>query len=157
VYFALQANDGNIKRTARHTGVPIQTVRDWRNRWENGGVPDELLSTSLEIATEFVEQAERVRDKALNRLEEQIDANSLNGRELTTAVGVLTDKINISKGIATKRTETVHTLPNREQIIELFSGFTKGVVFAAHAREAEIIDAQVVEHSPRELPQTTEA
>jgi len=39
VHNALTRNQDNVKRTARETGVPENTVRRWRNHWRVSGAP----------------------------------------------------------------------------------------------------------------------
>ena len=55
------------------------------------------------------------------------------------------DKIRLASGLATKRTETVHTLPSREEMKELMGGFAEGLVEAAEARTGEIIEVEAEE------------
>lgn len=56
------------------------------------------------------------------------------------------DKIRLASGLATKRTETVHTLPTRDEMKELMSGFADGLVSAAEDRASEtvLIEAESV-------------
>jgi hypothetical protein len=63
-------------------------------------------------------------------------------------VGIMDDKIRLASGLATKRTETVHTLPSREDMKELMGGFVDGLVSAAESRATEIVDAEVVVEQP---------
>lgn len=155
VLHVLTINQGNVKKTARETGVPLQTVRDWKHKWDREGVPEQILEPLEEVTTHHIERAERVRDKALDLLEEKLD--DANPRELGTIYGILTDKINVSKGLATSRTEHVQqALPPREELKELFSAFIQGTIAAAERRQFEIIDAEVVEQSPKELPPAEE-
>jgi hypothetical protein len=70
LYVVLAANDGNVKRTARETGVPESTVRRFKKMFEEEGPPDMKLFRQ-ELNT-FVSDADRVRFKALHRIEELI-------------------------------------------------------------------------------------
>lgn len=152
VFVALTANEGNVKRTARETGVPTSTVRRWKNEWSAEGPPD---ASHLEVAVgEFLEDAERVRHKALRTLEEKLpDATP---SALVATVGMLTDKIHVVKGLATSRQETVHTLPPAEDIAKALSAAFSATIASARERdlaidEADIIDAEIVA-----LPQSTD-
>jgi hypothetical protein len=49
------------------------------------------------------------------------------------------DKLRLAQGLATKRTETVHTLPSKEDMKELMSGFSEGLVAAAEDRASEVV------------------
>lgn len=147
VYVALQANDGNVKRTARETGVPESTVRRWREEWERGGPPP---ADALELAVDdFYVQAEAVRFEALAMLRMKIpDAKP---GELITIIGVLDDKLARVKGLGTK-TEHKITLPSAEELRALMSGFVAGAITAAERRHEEIVDAEIVEQPRKGLP-----
>lgn len=139
LYVTLTVNEGNVKRTARDTGIPESTVRSWKQKWEAGEPPP-----SVEIAiSDFVEDAERVRDKALVAVEEKIPLAKVG--ELTTLIGVLTDKIDRARGMATGRVEHVYALPPADEIRRTLTEVFEGARLAAANREAEIIDAEVIE------------
>lgn len=149
LYVALTANEGNVKRTARDTGVPESTVRMYKKEWEAEGPPS--LEGVEQAVEAFTERAERVRDKALEAIEGKIPTGKIG--ELTTLVGVLDDKITRAKGLTLGRVEHVHSLPDAEVIRETLGAVFKGALQAAAQREEEIIDAEVVEEqSPKELP-----
>jgi transposase-like protein len=99
VYAALEANEGNIKRTARETGYAISTVRDWKTKWEREGVEQETVDALPAVVGDFVDDATRVRNKLLMRLEQLADKGELTGREIVPALGMLTDKIRAYKGL----------------------------------------------------------
>lgn len=153
VFTQLTVNKGNVLRTSRETGVPQQTVRDWKKEWETRGVPAPVEEIAEEIAGEFVETALRVRDKALAQIELLIpDTRASDIQKLATIVGILEDKRRMAEGLATKRTEVTHTLPSPEEMRDLMSGFVSGAVEAARERDAVIIDAEVVEQPLLGLP-----
>ncbi len=143
VLTALAANDGNVKRTARETGVAPATVRSWRAQAAAGQGPSEALV--LAAVNDFVEDAARVRNKALALLEARISAQEIKSGELVTALGVLDDKVTRAKGLPTSRVENVSALPAPEQLRELMTGFVAGAIAAAEERQADIVDAEVVE------------
>lgn len=151
-YVVYTANGGNLKRTARDTGLPVSTLRDWVREWEEDGPPD--MSLVAELSGEFISDAERVRGKALAELERKIpDATA---SALVATVGMLTDKINLSKGLATSRSETVQALPPAEEIATALGAALVGAIEAARSREAEIIDAEVTAlPSPAKTEQAT--
>jgi len=155
VLHVLELNQGNAKKTSRETGIPLQTIRDWRIKWERNGIPEELLRPIEVIASQHIEKAEAVRDKALLLLEEKLDDAS--ARELGTIYGILTDKINVSKGLATSRTEHIQSpLPPREELKEVFAAFIQGAWTAAQQRSENIIDAEYVEQAQEALPPAKE-
>ncbi len=60
----LETNGGNVKRTARDLGMPISTLRRWRDEWDK----DRMVPAAEDIvlaANDFLEDAERVRDLSL--------------------------------------------------------------------------------------------
>src|SRR5512132_4142318 len=59
VYVALTANDGNVKRTSRETGVPEGTVRTWKNLWKSEPPAADKVE---EAASDFIGEAETVRN-----------------------------------------------------------------------------------------------
>lgn len=140
-YVVLTANQDNIKRTARDTGIAESTLRDWKREWADGGPPD--MGLVAEAADDFMHDAERVRHKALAQLEKKLpDATP---SALVATVGMLTDKIAMARGLATTRNETVHALPPAEEIAKTLGAAFEAALQAAKGRDLEIIDAEVVE------------
>jgi transposase-like protein len=137
---ALVAYDGNVKRTARETGVAVSTVRDWKQDWERNGFPENLNEVLEQVTEDVVEGFTRIRNKAALELERLIDDQQLKGRELVVAIGMLTDKIRLYKGEATSRTES-KALVEPQQLRELVAGFFEGAVAAAQERAEEIEEA----------------
>lgn len=136
----LEVNEGNVKRTSRETGVAEQTVRDWKKKWEREGVPEEVEAALPAVQQEFTDDAKRVRNKALLALERAIDAGEVKGRDLTVAVGVLTDKVRAIEGSSKPPSETGGAIPV-EQVRDLFRGLAAGIVDAAQQRAATISSA----------------
>lgn len=142
-------NAKNIKRTVRHTGVPETTLRGWIKEWEENGPPE--AGEIAESVEGFLTDAERVRDKALLLAEKRIDAGEGTLPQLMTTVGILTEKIALAQGLATSRTETVHTLPPADEIREALGAAFAGALEAARQRDGELIEGELVEQS--ELPE----
>lgn len=145
-------NDHNVRKTSRETGVPHGTLRYWIKEWEAEGAPSNGGAQLVEQSAEsFVHHASRVREQAIIKLEELIPLAEVKQLSaIATVVGIMDDKIRLASGLATKRTETVHTLPSRDDMKELMSGFVDGLVGAANARTSEIIDSEViVEEQPK--------
>lgn len=139
------ANDKNVRKTSRDCNIPHGTFRYWVREWEENGPPEEVLDKIPEQQYLFVNHANRVREQAMHKLEELIpEAEVKQLSAIATVVGIMDDKIRLASGLATKRTETVHTLPSREDMKELMSGFVDGLVGAAESRASEIVDAEVI-------------
>lgn len=150
VYIVLASNDQNVKRTARETGIPENTVRRWKQLFIQNG-PPVIEEDLVRDVGDFLETAEKTRWKAIQVLDQKIpDAKP---SELITIVGVLSDKIDRVKGLAIGRVEHVHALPSPDEIRESLGAALQGVLDAAQQRQHEIIDAEIVEQSQSgELP-----
>lgn len=137
------ACDKKIRETSRITGVPHATVAYWAKQWEKDGPPEHLDVEIRKNAYEFVDHANKVRKQAMEKLEELIpDAEVKQLSAIATVVGIMDDKIRLAQGLATKRTETVHTLPTKEEMKELMSGFADSLVSAAEDRAAETVSIE---------------
>ena len=147
VYVVLTTNENNIKRTARETGVPENTIRRWRDEWEKNGPPE--TEVVQQVVADEIDAAERVANKALDRMEEMIDNKEGTLAQVTTAYGVLRDKIDRAKGLLNPRPEQSSNALDRNEVRELLTGFVMAAQDHASRREAEIIDAEIIE--PRAL------
>lgn len=152
-YVILQTNEGNLKRTARDTGIPEPTIRRWRNEWAAEGAPP--LDMIEEVVTDYVGQMESTRDLSLQRIKERLESDSVKDQgtlpQLATVFGILTDKIDRARGIADKRVEHVHALPSPDEIRGALTALVAGVQQGHAVREEEIEDAEIIEE-PRALP-----
>jgi transposase-like protein len=146
VYVVLASNEGNVKRTSRDTGVPISTIRRWRDEWERlDSLPDPV---ALEKAVgDFTERATTLRDKALDELERQL--HTAKPGDLIKIIGILDDKITRSRGLADRTVEHRHVLPSADELHALVTGFAEASRQTALTRAADIIDAEVVEQAPQ--------
>ena len=140
VFAELQVNEGNIKRTARNTGIQVSAVRRWRDEWAAQGVPDSVAEEVSIVATDFISDAVRIRGKLLIKLEQVLDAGKdATIPQLVTGIGVLSDKIRAYEAITeTKKVEHTFALPPIDELRELFSGIVVGMLDAARSRAAEI-------------------
>lgn len=142
VYVVLSANDGNVKRTSRETGVPENTVRRWRNEFVEN---PPTTTAAEEAAGDFVGEAESVRNLALERIKTLIPTSE-KINELNNTVGILTDKIDRARGLGdSRRVEHNHTLSSSEELKALMGEFLATSKELAVSREAEIVDAEIVE------------
>lgn len=96
----------NINETAKRLGLAESTVRQVV---KNNKDKEEFTKLRAEKRADFSEKASRIIDKALNRLEKDIDDEfkSIPVNHLTTAIGVLTEKKLLIDGKPTERTELV--------------------------------------------------
>jgi transposase-like protein len=106
VLAALDANDGNLSKTARDTGVPISTIQTWR---DNRGTPP---SNELRNAKKL-ELADLIRAE-LDAIFEAMPGKrgAADYRALTTGAGILVDKLALLQGDPTSRIDlNVRNLP----------------------------------------------
>jgi transposase-like protein len=135
------SNDKNVRATARQCGIGHTTIAYWVKQWEKDGPPERLDDKIRANAYEFVHHASSVREQAMKKLEELIpEAEIKQLGTLATVVGIMDDKIRLAQGLATKRTETVHTLPTKEEMKELMGGFADSLVSAAEDRASEVVE-----------------
>lgn len=153
-YVVLQSNEGNLKRTARDTGIPEPTIRRWRNEWASEGPPP--LEQLEEAATDYVANAETVRDLALQRIKERLQSDNVKEQgtlpQLATVYGIVTDKIDRARGIADRTVEHRHSLPSPDEIRGALTALVAEVQQGHAAREEEIEDAELVSDEPLALP-----
>lgn len=145
-FVVLTANQGNIKRTARDTGFPENTVRRWARLWDDGVDTPDATKVAV-LAEDALSNIERVRDLALVEIEKMLRAGNNKLGELNAVFGTLTDKANAIQGIANSRVEHVHSLPSADEMRALLQGAVQGAIEAAASRQDEIVDAEVVEVS----------
>lgn len=93
----------NYSETARQLNIPIKTVEEiYKRNIEK----EEFAKLRNEKKEEFVEKADRIINKALNRLEQSLDdeKNSIPVNNLSTVIGTLYDKRALAKGESTFNT-----------------------------------------------------
>jgi len=91
---ALQANGGNLSATSRATGVPISTVKRWRDE------PDpRLAELGNEKRQDLEESLERIAHALVDAIPGKIDEAPLN--HVSVALGIAVDKLRLLRGEAT--------------------------------------------------------
>lgn len=144
LYVVLTTNEGNVKRTARDTGVPESTVRRFKKLWEEEGPPK--LEEVEEAVFEYLTEMEATRDLALQRMHEKLEKGEGTLPQIATVFGVLTDKIDRARGIGTNHVhEHKLSLPSPDEIRESLGALIVGVQSGHIAREEEIVDAEIIE------------
>lgn len=143
----LQGNEGNIKRTARETGVAISTVRGWKTKWEKEGYPELSEELLEETREDYLLDLKEIVALATERLMDVLRSpgTKIPAKDLAQIVQHTIDKIRVIEGHATTRHETVHALPSAEEYRERLRGFLAEIVEAADNRQAEVIDVGLVE------------
>lgn len=155
VYLNLILNDGNITKTARETGMSRTTIYAWKKRWDTEGLGDDVRAMVDDQNNLFAAEAEALSFKALAKLAELIEmANEPKHIGMVNAaMGTLFDKVRLSKGLATRKTEHQVTLPSPEEARELLGGLARELGNAAAQRRGvvEVLDVEVVEEQPAVL------
>jgi transposase-like protein len=154
---SLGISGGNVLRACRETGVPQQTVRNWKKKWDVEGGPNEGIADAAEskVIPGFVKMASTVRDEALKKIHELLPKTDVKDlAKLATIVGIMDDKVRLASGLATSRKEVQHSLPSPEEMRALGKGYAAGAISAALERDEAIIDAEVVQQvrPTRSLP-----
>lgn len=142
VFVVLTANDGNIKRTARETGVPESTVRNFKREFESNPPSPEAVEKEIETG-DYAGDLEVLRTELALALRREIP--HMKGRDLAVALGIVDDKLTRARGLATERTETVHRLPSAEELALAGQMLAQGAIEAARQRQNEIVEANVRE------------
>jgi DNA-binding transcriptional MerR regulator len=154
LYVVLTTNEGNVKRTARDTGFPQSTVRRYKQVWATEGPPK--LDDVEQVVVEYVDEMERTRDLALQRMHERLEANQGTLPQIATVFGVLTDKIDRARGIGSEQTvHHKHSLPSPDEIRATLGAVVQAALVAHTEREEDIVDAEFIEQPPAALPRGT--
>lgn len=100
----------NFSETARELGLPVKTVEAVVKENKN---KEEFAKLCNEKREDFSKSATRIIEKALKRLEKELDSEGVNIpiNHLTTAIGTLYDKRALAQGSATENVEVKIVLP----------------------------------------------
>jgi hypothetical protein len=126
--------------------MPEATVRRWRDEFKES--PPSVESVE-QAAGDFIGEADEIRMMGLTALRgklTQLVANpkDVNVGQVTTMIGILTDKIDRAAGLATSKIEHEHTLSSGA-IREALVGFVQDMQVLSSSRENEIQDAEIIE------------
>lgn len=137
----LQANDGNVKRTARELGLPVMTVSDWKQLWEREGYPENIAEVLPAAIEDLTGQMKSVVIEAVRIVREKLPQAS--AKDAAWIAGVFTDKLRLIEGQATHRTETVHTVQlDPIELAKQLEAYVADAVDAANVRHGAIEDAE---------------
>ncbi len=105
---ASYAVTGSYNATAKELGISDKTVK--KIILENPKKYEEKKET-------FIQKADRIIDKAMDKLEKKIDKEDIAPNQLTTVIGTLIDKSRLVKGESTNNDSI--TIKMSEEIKEL--------------------------------------
>lgn len=96
----LDANGGNVKKTATDTGIPRNTLAEWAKGRVSDEVPGIRHETRLELAALIDAELNAIFAEMNNKRE------LATYKDLATAAGIFTDKKQLLEGKATARVES---------------------------------------------------
>lgn len=151
VYASLVANDWNVKRVARETSFPEQTIRNWSKSWKVGDSKPSAEAVETAVS-DFLKTATRIRDKLAISLELDLDNDKLKPSEKITALGVLDDKITRARGALRQGNTSVHVhLPSAAELVAGLAELAQQAQRSVLERHNDIVYAEIVEQ-PKGLP-----
>ena len=99
---ALDANGGNLTRTSREIGVPLSTIRNWRDGMGTNGDVAELRSQKRgELADELTEIAWLLAGD----LQDESKRRRASLVQTATSMAIVIDKTQLLRGLPTSITE----------------------------------------------------
>ena len=101
----LAANNGDLRKTSRDTGVPFSTLRKWAN---NQGVNQSVITKGITKKKELSAELEDLAYKIVGVMPDKLDSASL--QQLATSLGITIDKMQLLQGKPTERNETHATI-----------------------------------------------
>ncbi len=110
---ALEANNGNVKGTARALGIPMQTLDKWS---KDIGVNRDVPKIGDEKRIDFTQMLEAEINAALGAMmHKRTDASYA---DMSRTIGIFIDKLELLRGNATARLEVNGSM----SLTELFDG-----------------------------------
>lgn len=96
---ALDANGGNVYRTAKELNVPRSTLQEWANGRVSHDVPELRQQKRQDLHELFLNEIYAIAELMPTKRHEATYS------QLATAAGIFTDKVQLLTGKATQRTE----------------------------------------------------
>lgn len=153
VALLLQSNGGNVKRTARDAHIPPMTVRDWKQKWEREGYPEQVEEALPAVAEDLTTQLDQARSLAVDVVIEKLREGKVSAKDAAWIASVFTEKINLINGAATSRSEQVQTVALDATVLaKELATYVAETVEAAQGRHEEIEDAEWTEQAELALP-----
>lgn len=106
---ALDANGGNVSKTARQLGIPNTTLTEWRD----GRIHDDVTVLRKRKKEELVGRLVEIAHLLIDAMPDKIkDANL---QQSATTLGITIEKIQLLDGSPTERTEVTDNLSDDER------------------------------------------
>lgn len=144
--------DGNksVKKTARLTGIPEQTIRDWVHKDIRGQTPEQVSDLARGVAGELAARAEAAGLKGVERTEDLID-DSESVKDVAIATGIMLDKAMKYREIEQRglpQAPPPSSVVDPQEAASVLGALIVKTVAATLQRHAEIIDIEAVELPP---------
>lgn len=110
---ALASNGGNIKRTAKETGIPYMTLSEW----SKGGCHESITKFRDENRDNLADAMETMAWRLLEAMPGKIGDASL--RDVATALGISIDKARLLRNEATSISVNVEGMSDDDRIKQL--------------------------------------
>lgn len=142
VFIAYRLEGNNAEAASRVTNIPAPTIRRWVNEWNKTGFVPGMEAWESQTVSGFAGKAVKIRDKALARLEKQID-KAENVGQIMTVIDKLDNKIRLTAGQATSIVEERKI--DAEQISAALAKYIEEAAKATIDRHAIVYDADFEE------------
>lgn len=107
----------NMNEVSRTLSIPYTTVFDTIKRNQD---KEEFVKLREETRKQFSNKATRIIDKALDRIDKELDEqDTIPVNQLSTVVGTLFDKVRLDKGQSTENTNNTITIGFSDEMQEL--------------------------------------
>ena len=107
----------NMNEVSRKLSIPYTTIFDTIKRNQD---KEEFVKLREETRNQFSNKATRIIDKALNRIDKELDEqDTIPVNQLSTVVGTLFDKVRLDKGESTENTNQTIKIGFSEELEEL--------------------------------------
>lgn len=107
----------NMNEVSRSLNIPYTTVFDTIKRNQD---KEEFVKLREETRKQFSNKATRIIDKALNRIDKELDEqDTIPVNQLSTVIGTLFDKVRLDKGESTENTNQTINIAFSGELEEL--------------------------------------
>lgn len=159
-FIAYRLEGNNAEATSRALDIPAPTIRRWVKRWKEEGFVPGNEAWMEQTFEGFAGKAVKIRDKALARLEKQIDKADNIG-QLMTVVDKLDNKVRLTAGQATSIVEERKV--DAEAISAALVKYIEEAAERTIQRHEIVVDADFEEqvlgiesNAPKDTPDTKE-
>jgi len=117
----LDANEGDLKKSARNLQIPLSTLTDWANdRGVNKDVTDIRALKKRELADKLEEVAHALTDNILIRAQSDFSV-LIPLKDFAVTLGIAIDKMQVLKGEPTSISKDVTSHSNEERADRILS------------------------------------